>query len=90
VTRLASRIKRLEEKLGVNRLARVICVTNFPLGGEDVETPYAVKVSSEHWAYAAGGPFTSDEIRELRESTKGRGGERTRRTIGTVRETDGS
>jgi len=38
---------------------------------EDEETPYKVKISSDLWAHAmAGGPFTSDEIRELREKYK--------------------
>jgi len=67
MTRLGWRIEPLEEKLGVNRLRRVVHITNLLEGGGGEETPWAVKVSSELWAYAAGAPFTKEEILRLAE-----------------------
>ena len=66
---LGRRIDRLEEKLRINREPRVIVITINP---DDLpEDPYLAKISSSEWAFAIrGGPFTSEEIRELRENYK--------------------
>jgi len=51
-------------------LRRVIYITPTLEEGEGAEISYAVKVSSELWAHAAGGSLTDEEIRELREKYK--------------------
>jgi hypothetical protein len=64
---LERRIERLEEKLLAKHGPRLIYI-HPNLGEGEEETPYQVKVSSELWAYAmGGGPFTEEEIRQLRE-----------------------
>ena len=65
---LDSRIDRLGEKLGTTRERRATVVTNVgPRVGES-ENPRAVRIAPDRWAYAIrGGPFTSEEIRKLRE-----------------------
>jgi hypothetical protein len=68
MTRRGRPVERLKEALGVKRLRRFIYITNLLEEGEGEETPYTVKVSSELWPHATGGPFTSDEIRALRKT----------------------
>jgi hypothetical protein len=71
VNNLGRRIERLEEKLGKNREPRVIVITINP---DDLpENRYTAKISSGgQWAFAIrGGPFTDEEIRELKENAKG-------------------
>ena len=68
---LGRRIGRLEEKLGPNREPRVIVITINP---DDLpEDRYTAKISSNgQWAFAIrGGPFTDEEIRELKGNAKG-------------------
>jgi hypothetical protein len=63
---LEIRLNRLEDKLGLKpSLYHHIVITNVP--PEDaVESPYLVKISSELWAEAIGGSFTTEQINELR------------------------
>jgi hypothetical protein len=64
---LERRIERLENELTAKHGPRSIYI-HPNLGEEEEETPYQVQVSSELWAYAmGGGPFTDEEIRQLRE-----------------------
>lgn len=73
MSNLYRRIEQLEERLGAKAEPRVVVITNVtPLGGE--ETPACVKFAPERWAIAIrGGPFTSDEVEELREEYQGAG-----------------
>jgi hypothetical protein len=66
MTNLERRLERLEQTLTLSGEPRVIIVTINP---DDLpEDPYMVQLSSVLWAIAArGGPFTAEEIKELRE-----------------------
>jgi hypothetical protein len=69
MTNVGRRIERLEEKLEAKSEPRVIIVTNIDNPGNN---SCKSKLSGHLWAYAArGGPFTNEEIRELREEHKG-------------------
>lgn len=77
---LERRIDRLEESLGMKPEPRVRIITSVrpnlgpPLPGTDKETPCpcTVEILAGLWAYAVrGGPFTDEEIRELREEHEG-------------------
>ena len=64
---LERRIERLENKLALRHCLRLIYVYPHP-DEEDEETPYQIQLSSDLWAHATrGGPFTEEEIRQLRE-----------------------
>jgi len=72
VNNLGRRIERLEEKLGKNREPRVIVITINP--NDLAEDRYTAKISSSgRWAFAIRrGPFTDEEIRELKETQRGK------------------
>jgi hypothetical protein len=64
------RIERLEEKLGVKQGPHDILITNVDFWGGQ-EGPYTVELFRGLWAHAiGGGPFTEEEIRNLREENK--------------------
>lgn len=67
---IKQRLDRLEEEIGMKRESRVTVITINP--DEDAhEDPYSVEIFPDLWAYAIrGGPFTSEEIRQLREDNK--------------------
>ena len=73
MSKFKRRIKRLEERLGTKAEPRVMVNTNVsPWNGE--ETPECVRIAPDRWAIAVrGGPFTDEEIRELREEYEGGG-----------------
>ena len=68
---LEKRISCLEEKLGTKPGPRLIIITTFTEGHED---PFHARLFSDSpglWAIAqSGGPFTEEEIRNLREEEK--------------------
>ena len=67
---IEQRLNRLEAEMGLKREPRVTIITIDP-DGDATEDPYTVELSGGLWAYAArGGPFTSEEIRQLREEHK--------------------
>jgi hypothetical protein len=65
--RFEQRVTRLEQRMGTNHRPRLIYITPNLEEDESEETPYSVKISSELWAEAFGGPFTREEIGKLRE-----------------------
>jgi hypothetical protein len=65
---LERRIERLEERLGVKQGPRYVLITNLNPDGE--EDPYTRELFPGLWAIGYGGPFTEDEIRNLREEHK--------------------
>lgn len=68
---IKQRLDRLEEEIGMKRESRVTVITINP--DEDAhEDPYSVEIFPDLWAYAIrGGPFTDEEIRELKEERAG-------------------
>lgn len=68
---IKQRLDRLEEETGMKPESRVTVITINPY--LDVhEGPYMVQISPDLWAYAVrGGPFTDEEIRELKEERAG-------------------
>jgi hypothetical protein len=65
--RFEQRLTRLEQRMGTKHAPRLIYLTPNLEGDETEETAYSVKISSELWAEAFGGPFTKEEIDKLRE-----------------------
>jgi hypothetical protein len=65
--RFEQRVMRLEQRMGTKHAPRLIYLTPNLEEDESEETPYSVKISSELWAEAFGGPFTKEEIAKLRE-----------------------
>jgi hypothetical protein len=61
------RLMQLEQQMGTQPRPRLIYITPNLEEDESEETPYSVKISSELWAEAFGGPFTKEEIDKLRE-----------------------
>jgi hypothetical protein len=73
---LDRRIARLEVKYNTSCGQRFVYILPNLEEDEDEETPYQIKLSSDLWAHAIrGGPFTAEEIDELRNTY---GDERTR------------
>lgn len=69
MSNLNRRIERLEEKFDTKREPRVVIITNVDDFTEDAHT--IELFPGGPWAIAArGGPFTGEEIRELREEHK--------------------
>jgi hypothetical protein len=67
---LEKRIERLEEKLGMKPGPREIILTNVDFSGGQ-ENPYTAQLFPRLWAIAqSGGPFTEEEIRNLRNKHK--------------------
>ena len=66
---IKQRLARLEEEIGVKHESRVTIITTVnPNGHED---PYTVELFPDLWAFAnRGGPFTQEEIRQLRKEKK--------------------
>lgn len=68
MNQLERRLERLEQRMGLKRERRFIYIMPNLEEEEDQETPYKVKISRDRWAHAlAGGPFTAEEIRGLKE-----------------------
>ena len=68
MSRLEQRLARLEQRTGMKSRQRIIYLTPNLQGDRAKETPYAVKISSEVWAYVfSSGPFTTEEVDKLRE-----------------------
>ena len=67
---IKQRLDRLEGEIGMKRESRVTVITINP--DEDAhEGPYSVEIFPDLWATAIrGGPFTEEEIRQLREEEK--------------------
>jgi hypothetical protein len=65
--RFEQRVTQLEQQMGTKHGPRLIYITPNLEEDESEETAYSVKVSSELWAEAFGGPFTKEEIGKLRE-----------------------
>ena len=65
--RFEQRLTRLEKWTGTKHGPRLIYITPNLEGDESEETAYSVKISSELWAEAFGGPFTKEEIGKLKE-----------------------
>ena len=67
---IKQRLDRLEEEIGMKRESRVTVITIDPHKVAH-EGPYSVELRPGLWATAIrGGPFTSEEIRQLREDEK--------------------
>lgn len=67
---IKQRLDRLEEKVGMKRESRLLLITIDP-NKLAQEGPYTVELFPDLWATALrGGPFTSEEIRQLREDEK--------------------
>ena len=71
---IKQRLDRLEGEMGLKQERRVWIITTLPFEEDDhrqEQTPYRVEIFPGLWAYAArGGPFTSEEIRRLKEKYK--------------------
>ena len=64
---LERRIERLEEKLGAKSEPRVLVITNVRFDHTDGQPPSLIQFVPEVWAFAVrGGPFTREEINQLR------------------------
>lgn len=67
---IKQRIEKLEAGMGLKNEPRVTIITIDP-DGISKENPYSVEIFPELWAYAIrGGPFTEEEIRQLRKEEK--------------------
>ena len=74
---IKQRLDRLEDEIGMKPESRVTVITIDPHGVAQ-EGPYSVQLSPKIWASALrGGPFTSEEVRQLREEEA----EREERTV---------
>ncbi len=67
---IKQRLARLEEEIGVKHESGVTIITINPNKNAH-EDPYTVELFPDLWAYAnRGGPFTPEEIRQLRKEKK--------------------